>query len=167
MLTLASLLRSRGKPVASFLYMVVAAVFAVCAGMARADIYKSVDAAGRVTYSNIPSKGAKRMDLENLPTIPGRKNGSASTPADFPRVDANTQKSRDDIRRKILNEELAAEGKLLIESQTVYKNGNPDLLPGELPKSAKYEERVGKLKQSVNLHEKNILALKQELSALK
>jgi hypothetical protein len=147
--------------------MLATAILAVGAGTARADIYKSVDSAGRVTYSNIPSKGAKRMDLENLTTIPGNKNGSASTPADFPRVDANTQKSRDDVRRKILGAELAAEEKLLTESQAAYKNGNPDPLPGELAKSPKYQERVAKLKQSVGLHEKNILALKQELAALK
>ncbi|MBA2690591.1 MAG: DUF4124 domain-containing protein, partial [Burkholderiales bacterium] len=36
---------------------------------ARADIYKQVDDYGRVTYSNLPSKGAKKMELPELSTV--------------------------------------------------------------------------------------------------
>ena len=41
----------------------------------------------------------------------------ARTPDDFPKVDAAKQKERDETRRKILQDELAAEEKLLEEAQ--------------------------------------------------
>lgn len=136
-------------------------------GPVCADIYKSVDTEGRVTYSNIPSRGAKRIEVGVPSSNSGHKASVASTPADFPRVDSSTQKSRDSVRRRILSDELATEEKLLAEVQSAYKRGNPDLLPGEQTTSPKYIERVGKLRDSISLHEKNIVALKQELTALK
>ena len=33
---------------------------------AKAEIYKSVDEDGRVTYSNVPSKGAQKLNLEQI-----------------------------------------------------------------------------------------------------
>ena len=135
-------------------------------GLVRADIYKSVDAEGRVTYSNLPSKGAKRIEV--IGDSGNRKSSSSvATPSGFPKVDTSTQKSRDSVRKRILGDELTAEEKLLAEAQSAYKNGNPDLLPGEQANTPKFQERLNKLRQSVTLHEKNIIALKQELGALK
>ena len=111
---------------------------------AHAEIYKHVDAQGRVTYSNVPIKGATKLNLEPLATAPGpRAKTSTPTPANFPRVDSDTQKKRDDTRRKILEEELAAEEKLLTDAAK------------------------GKSKEEIELHEKNVSALKKELSNLK
>jgi hypothetical protein len=141
-------------------------MFVAASAPAGADIYKSVDADGRVLYSNIPSKGAKRM--EGLGgSGSARPAASTTSPASFPKIDSGTQKNRDGMRRRILSDELAAEEKLLAEAQSSYRNGSPELLAGEQPASPKYSERIDKLKQSVSLHEKNIIALKQELSALK
>ncbi|MFA5241970.1 MAG: DUF4124 domain-containing protein [Sulfuricella sp.] len=110
----------------------------------HAEIYKHVDAQGRVTYSNVPIKGATKLNLEPLTTVPGpRAKTSAPTPASFPKVDSDTQKKRDDTRRKILEEELATEEKLLADA-------------------AKKQS-----KEEIDLHEKNVSALKKELSSLK
>src|SRR3989338_5283898 len=75
--------------------------------LAQAEIYKAVDADGHVTYSSTPIKGGKKIILEPLPTMmpPGRSR-SAASPEDFPRVDGETQRGRDDTRRKILEDEL-------------------------------------------------------------
>jgi hypothetical protein len=90
---------------------------------------------------------------------------SAATPSGFPKVDSATQKGRDDIRRKVLAEELATEQKLLDDARAAYANGAPAGLPEEQHMPQKYAERVAKLKQAVSLHEKNIEALQKELAA--
>jgi hypothetical protein len=90
---------------------------------------------------------------------------SATTPSGFPKVDAATQKGRDDIRRKVLSEELTTEQKLLDDARTAYANGAPAALPDEQHMPQKYAERVAKLRQAVSLHEKNIEALQKELAA--
>ncbi len=54
-----------------------------------------------------------------------------ATPTGFPRVEPETQKSRDEIRRKVLSDELASEEKLLGEARVAYGNGAPQPLPDE------------------------------------
>lgn len=90
---------------------------------------------------------------------------STPTPAGFPKVDAETQKGRDDMRRKVLADELATEEKLLADARTLYANGAPVPLPEEQGNAAKYQERIARLRQSVQLHERNIEALRKELGA--
>ncbi len=108
------------------------------------EIYKHVDSQGRVTYSNVPIKGATKLNLEPLTTVPApRARTNAPTPAGFPKVDNETQKKRDDTRRKILEEELSAEEKLLADATK------------------------GQSREEIELHEKNISALKKELANLK
>ncbi len=139
------------------------------AASAQAEIYKRVDENGRVTYSNIPSKGAKKLNLDPLPVVPATKPKSASlSPAGFPRVDVDTQKKRDDMRHKILEDELAAEERLLIEArqtlneaETTRSNKDASKLP------PKFLERLQQLKESAVLHEKNVQALKVEIANLK
>ncbi len=137
--------------------------------LAQADIYKAVDEDGHVTYSSSPIKGGKKIILEPLPTMvpPGK----ARTPADFPKVDAAKQKERDETRRKILEDELAAEEKLLQEAQQNLNEASPEVFSGPGGKTyrnvAKYEEKTKQLSEEVELHQKNIEALKTELSKLK
>ena len=149
---------------------------ALCAGhvgWAQADIYKHVDADGHVTYSSTPTKGAKKLNLEPLSTSSPPARARNSSPSDFPRVDHNTQRNRDDTRRKILEDELATEDKLLGEARHNLKagEGNPEVFTGEDGKTyrnvAKYEEKIKALQEQVTLHEKNIEALKTELSKLR
>jgi hypothetical protein len=138
----------------------------VCNGWAQAEIYKSVDAEGHVTYSSTPSKGAKKLGLEPLPRPSQSSHESSShsagtrnnnSPSDFPKVDSSTQKSRDRTRQKILADELATEEKLLAEARASLKQGEISRAEGKL--RALHEE--------VTLHEKNVIALKTELSHLK
>jgi hypothetical protein len=128
---------------------------------AQAEIYKYVDDNGRITYSNIPKKGSRKLDLEPLPTIPGAK--PQATPGSFPKVDSSTQKKRDDSRRKILEEELAAEEKLLADARKALVEGEGTRM-GDERNYQKYLDRVQKLKDEVALHEKNVTALQKELS---
>ncbi len=143
------------------------ATFAISA---QADIYKRVDEEGRVTYSSTPIKGGKKLHLEPLPTMPPP---SPRTSESFPRVNQETQNRRDDTRRKILEDELATEQRALEDARTRLKEGqdNPELYKNESGQTvrnvAKYEEKVNALQEDVSAHEKNIQAIKTELSNLK
>lgn len=139
------------------------------AGYAQADIYKRVDADGHVTYSSVPMKGAKKLDLGPLPTMSPYKESDS----EFSQVTKATQKRRDEERRKILEDELAGEQKLLDEAQQNLKDAedNPKVYRGADGKTyrnvAAYDEGVKTAQDQVTLHERNIEALKAELSRYK
>ena len=150
------------------------AMISLCPVLAQAEIYKAVDADGHVTYSSTPIKGGKKIVLDPLPTmVPPARVPSAASPEGFPRVDGATQKGRDDTRRKILQDELGIEERLLEEATQNLKEGeaNPEVYQGKDGKTyrnvAKYEEKIKPLKEQVDLHRKNVEALKTELSRLK
>jgi hypothetical protein len=134
-------------------------LYMCCTGWAQAEIYKSVDAEGHVTYSSTPSKGAKKLGLEPLlaPSHSERVRNNAS-PSNFPKVDSSTQKNRDSTRRKILADELATEEKLLAEARANQKQSEASR------NDAKSEGKLHSLQEEVTLHEKNVSALKTELS---
>ena len=134
-------------------------------GLCAAEVFKSVDSNGRVTYSNTPSKNADKIELEPLNTITGPKRKPSATPADFPKVDNDTQRKRDDLRRKILADELAAEQKQLVEAKKALLEGEAVRLGNER-NYQKYLDRVQKLKDDVTMHEKNVQALQKELGNL-
>lgn len=130
---------------------------------AWAEIYKYVDKDGHVTYSNVPIKGAKKINLDPLNTVPATR---AKAPSNFPSVDAETQRKRDDTRRKILDDELAAERKQLEEARKALAEQEGQRLGGER-NYQKYLDRVQPYKDTVTLHEKNVEALQKEIANLK
>jgi hypothetical protein len=119
--------------------------------------YKCVTQSGYTAYFNVPGANGEGDG--------GSPPRGAASPSGFPKVDATTQKGRDDIRRKVLNEELVAEQKLLAEARAAYAYGTPPPTPEEQIAPEKYAARVDRLRQAVSLHEKNIEALKKELAA--
>ena len=138
---------------------------------AHAEIYKRIDADGHVTYSSTPLKGAKKLHLEPLPTMPPPpRTRSNENSSDFPRVDSATQKGRDNTSRQILEDELASEEKALAEARKNLQGGaaNPETYTDKDGKvysnTAKQEEKMNGLLRQVQIHEKNIGALKTELS---
>ena len=141
---------------------------------ARADICKYIDADGNTHYSNlVPEKGWRKLGCTagDDPSVRRSGNGASSraapSPPGFPRVDTDTQKSRDEVRRKVLADELAVEEKLLTETRIQYADGAPLPLPEERADAEKYRTRIGRLRQSVTVHERNVEALKKELATVK
>ncbi|MDD2721155.1 MAG: DUF4124 domain-containing protein [Gallionella sp.] len=128
--------------------------------LASADIYKSVNADGHITYSNTPSRGSKRIS-ESPPRPPVSHTRSAGSPADFPKVNQETQKGRDQTRRKILEDELNNEQGLLTEAKQNLKVAQAD------PKLAKDARKMNQLSAQVELHQRNIDALNTEISRVK
>jgi hypothetical protein len=119
------------------------------------DTYRCSTESGAFSYFNVPGGGGEKLTAK------------APTPAGFPRVDPETQKGRDGVRRKVLSDELAAEEKLLAETRMAYADGAPVPLPEERTDAEKYRTRIARLRQSVSVHEKNIEALRKELAAVK
>ena len=136
---------------------------------AFADICKYVDAEGNMHYTNVaPEKGWKKLSCGVGDETRGDRSAKGSpTPTGFPKVDADTQRGRDGLRRKVLSDELDTEEKLLVEARTAYGDGAPPPLADEQKDAQKYANRLAKLRQTVSLHEKNIEALRKELAALK
>ena len=154
-----------------------AACALVAAHPARAEICKYQDKEGKTYYTNVaPERGWKRLSCsESGDDVSASKKGASSggsavrspTPEGFPKVDAKTQKGRDDGRRKVLSDELAIEEKLLVETRKVYADGAPAPLPDEKNDTEKYRDRIAKLRQTVLVHERNVEALKKELASVK
>ena len=153
----------------------------LCSPLAVADIYKCVDEAGHVTYTNNkPSgKGCNTLARDQaVSSVPGSapasrpaivqspQSGASSGGAGFPRVDSGTQKARDTDRRRILEEELATEQKSLeaarkeLEEQESVRYGNER-------NYQKYLDRVQRLKEDIARTEGNLATIRRELSALK
>lgn len=138
---------------------------------AFAETCKYEDPTGKVTYSNVPVKNAKKLQCFEPPPAPqpAPKQAKTAPPAastNVPNVDSATQQKRDDERRKILESELVLEEKLLAESKQALSEGESVRLGNE-KNYQKYIDRIQELKDNVGLHEKNVAALKQELAAFK
>jgi len=141
--------------------------------LAHAAIYKSIDAEGRITYSNMPSKGASKLEMD-APSAgtPGKTERAPSTrtptPANFPRVDSQSQTRMDDKRKQILESELDTEQKALVDAKRAYADGVPKLDPsGKSDPNGKPNEALKKLQTDVDLHEENVRLLQKELRPFK
>ena len=148
-------------------------------GYAYADgVYVCMLPNGSREYRNTgDTRGCKKLDLEGITMIPAPQaqvqGGSASrdksaSQADpsFARIDNQLQKRRDQDRLQILLEEVRAEEAKLDALKKEYQNGEPERLGSER-NYAKYLERVTQLKDELQRTEKNIEALKREISNLK
>lgn len=140
---------------------------------AYAEVYKIVDEDGRVTYTNVPTKGAKKIEIDPPPPTSSQPlRETVRTPADFPRVDKQTQNSRDSKRKEILREELATEKKALEEAKKAYAEGeaNPEVYRAPNGRTFRnvpmFEEKMKRLQADVDAHQKNVELLQKELDAL-
>ena len=130
--------------------------------------YRCTTASGFSAYFNVPEPGderpapPRRVGNGTSPVQPAAS-APAPSPPGLPRVDAATQKGRDELRRKVLQDELAAEEKLLGESRTAFANGAPAASADEQNNPQRYADRIAKLRQAVQLHERNVEALRREL----
>lgn len=146
----------------------------VCYVHAQSDVYLCMDGHGNKEYKNTGiTKGCKRVDLPGITMIPEPKRPvqtastkPASTSAGFPKVDSDTQKARDNDRRQILLDEMNNEEQKLANLKKDFNNGDPERR-GDEHNYAKYQERVASLKEDIARTEKNIEALKREISNLK
>ena len=155
------------------------------ASVAQAEIYKHVDADGRITYSNVKIKNAKKLDLEPAdtnfgntpkPASKGAEGAKSSTPSDFPKVDSNTQNQRDAKRKDILKAELESEKQALERAKQAYTEGesNPEVYQVRNANGStstfrnvpKFQEKMKALQAEVDAHQRNIDLLTKELNQI-
>ncbi|MCL2875906.1 MAG: DUF4124 domain-containing protein [Betaproteobacteria bacterium] len=144
---------------------------------ASAQVFKCVDAVGKITYRNdrVPGKGCKPISTEqSVSTINMRPNSSSTT---FPRVSGEAQRERDNARRRVLERELDSEQKeledarsKLIEQEGIFQNGEVFINPKTGARGANPQKKLDRLqpyKDAVERRERNVEALNQELSGLR
>jgi Domain of unknown function (DUF4124) len=155
-----------------YLGLAAALLFALAAP-ARGDTFKCVDANGRATYTNMKeeTKGKNcsvvMREISVVPAIPPARSAAANpSPAGFPKVDPATQKNRDGARRRILEEELSGEEKALAQAKTELTE-QESIRTGDEKNYQRVLDRLQKYKDEVERHEKNVEALKKELSNAK
>jgi hypothetical protein len=144
---------------------ILAVALALLAGAARADIWECVDESGNKRFTNIraESKGCRMLHVGPTNTVPATKQPVRATPPGFPRVDGETQRQRDIDRRRILEQELAAEQKLLEQARTELAVQDSMRLGSER-NYQRVLDRLEPYKRKVKLHEDNIANLRRELA---
>jgi hypothetical protein len=144
---------------------------------AMADtLYKCQTAEGRTTYTNQRTGKSCEVISQDKPvstfSTPQRAAPRQPTPADFPRVAGEQQRSRDNDRRAILEQELANEQKNLDAARKTLAEQEDLTLPEERVagggiQQGKREERIKTYRDRLQLHERNIESLRREIANLK
>jgi hypothetical protein len=139
---------------------------------ARAETCKYVDSDGRVIYSNTqnnPPKGAKLVKCFSDPapkSAPQESKPRSDAREGFPKVDGQTQKKRDDERQGILETELADEQQQL-EAARQKLAEQEAIRTGDEQNYQRYLDRVQPYRDAVANHERNIEAIRREISNLR
>jgi hypothetical protein len=142
------------------------------AACAQGEVYVCMNDRGNKEYKNTGiTKGCKKVDLQGITMIPGGNKPvvqtvAARSPSSFPKVDSGTQKTRDNDRMQILQDEMKGEEKKLADMKKEFNNGEPER-NGNERNYAKYQERVAEMKDNIARTEKNVEALKREITNLK
>ena len=154
-------------------FLLIGFLLATFATTLKADIYECVDPNGNKRFTNIKAeaKGCKLLNVSVPNTVPPPKSPAAKggaamtpTPSAFPKVDADTQRQRDTDRRRILEQELTNEEKLLDQAKKELAAQDSVRLGSER-NYQRVIERLEPYKKKVKLHEDNIASLKRELAA--
>jgi hypothetical protein len=140
---------------------------------AQGTVWRCAEPDGRPHYTNIKKETDGRncvavtKEVSVVPASPPQKPSTPSaSPANFPKVDRETQKARDDGRRKILEDELASEEKSLAEAKA--KLGEQEAVRfGDEKNYQRVLDRLKPYQEAVERHERNVSALKKELASLK
>ncbi len=137
-------------------------------GSALADtLYKCTDADGRTTYTNNKGNAKNCTVLSREQPVSSfsapKAKANSPTPGDFPKVGAGEQKARDGDRRAILDQELSSEQKSLDDAKKALAQQEAAAPGGP----AKAQERLKPYQDTVQLHERNVEALKKEIGNLK
>jgi septal ring factor EnvC (AmiA/AmiB activator) len=160
------------KFVRALIFVTLGAAPAV-AGAQSTEIFKCRDSAGRWMYTN-DRKNAERQKCQvvtsQINTVPANKTKPSTTASRelgrFPRETPQQAASAKGRQREILEKELAAE-------QTALAKARQDLTEQEAVRGgdernfSRVEERLRPFKDSIQTHEKNIEALRRELSNLR
>jgi hypothetical protein len=146
---------------------------------AQGTVWKCSDSDGRAHYTNIKkdTEGKScQVVTKEVSVVPAPPAGTQSanrsaaaqtaTPPNFPRVDRETQKSRDDSRRRILEDELATEEKGLADAKAKLTE-QESVRFGDEKNYQRVLDRLKPYQDAVERHERNVAALRRELASLR
>jgi hypothetical protein len=143
---------------------------AASAGGQASEIYKCVDAAGRPLYTSDKRETAGRkceLVSRQINVVPAQKPPQQrAAPGTFPRETPTQRAVAKDRQREILENELASEQQLLAKAKQELAE-QESVRSGDERNYARVLDRLQPYKDSVDLHEKNIEALRRELGNLK
>lgn len=153
--------------------LLVVPVLALAAPLAmaqQAPVWRCVED-GRSHYTNVKreteGKNCTIVSREvSVVSPPAGKAAATPTPSTFPKVDRDTQKARDDNRRKILEDELAAEEKQLADARAKLAE-EESVRYGDEKNYQRVLDRLKPYQEAVERHERNVSALKRELASLR
>ena len=152
------------------LWLACTALAAASAAHAQTTVWRCMESDGRPHYTNIKKetegKQCAVVTKEVSVVSPPAPRAPAASPANFPKVDKDTQKARDDNRRRILEEELSTEEKSLADAKTKLTE-QEGLRLGDEQNYQRVLDRLKPYQETVERHERNIAALKKELSSLR
>jgi hypothetical protein len=156
--------------------LLACAAFTVASGAyAQGTVWKCMEQDNRAHYTNIKKETENKQCtvvtkevsvVGGPPPQPQRAAAATPTPPNFPKVDRDTQKSRDDGRRRILEDELTSEEKSLgdarakLTEQESVRNGDEKNYQRVLDRLKPYQEAVDRA-------ERNVSALKREIGGLR
>jgi Domain of unknown function (DUF4124) len=139
---------------------------------AHAEIYECIDQEGNKRFTNLKaeSRGCKVLNLGPSNTAPGLSGGrqakASPSPANFPRVDTQTQQQRDGQRRRIIEQELNQEEQLLDQARKELAEQENTRLGSER-NYQRVLDRLEPYKKKVKMHEENVASLRRELSNMR
>jgi hypothetical protein len=144
------------------------------AGAQATEIYKCVDSAGRPLYTSdkrdISDKKYKKCALvsREVNVVPGQKPGAGASRelGRFPRETPSQAATAKGRQREILEKELSTEQAALMKAQQNLAQQEA-VRTGNEQNYARVEERLRPFKDNVETHEKNIEALRRELTNLR
>ena len=169
------------RPIQSISTVLLISLFSLSGfALAQNQVYVCTDPNGNKEYRNTGStKGCAKVELPSITTVPasqmrssggnrGNSNNNANSPSEenFPKVDPQTQRARDNDRRQVLEQELQKEQKKLEDLKKEYNNGQPERLGSER-NYAKYQERVKQLQDNISRTEQNIESIQREIKGLR
>lgn len=131
--------------------------------LAAQTIYRCTEAGGGVLISNTRvHNNCQAIVSEERNSVPAPRPATRAsanpTPADFPRVPQDAQRSRDADRRHILEQELAGEQRKLDQARKDL--AEREAASGGLERAVPYRDRVAQ-------HERNLQAIQRELANLR
>jgi hypothetical protein len=150
------------------LILVTFGTLAASAGAQVTEIYKCVDSKGNRLYtSDKRETSGRKCELvsREINVVPAQKPPTGS-PSSFPRETSQARASAKERQRNILEQELASEQKLLDQARKDLAD-QESTREGNEKNYARVLERLQPFKDSVDLHQKNIDALKRELSNIR
>ena len=153
------------------LFALALALAAVVPVRAQGEIFKCVDDRGRPLYTSDKRDTACKKcetvsrEVSVVPAQPAGKPAAKASPAGFPRESASYRATSKTKQRETIEKELSQEEQLLAEARRKLTEQEETRAVDE-KNYARVLARLQPYKDAVEVHEKNVAALKRELATL-